>query len=76
MLLVAAKEHQINLRSSWMIGDSETDVEAGRRAGCRTVQLVANPETASGGADLYASSLVEASRRILKDSCENARVLS
>lgn len=76
MLLAAAKEHQIDLRSSWMIGDSETDVEAGRRAGCRTVQLVANPESAEGKADLYASSLVEASRRILKEGCESARSLS
>ena len=76
MLLAAAKEHQIDLRSSWMIGDSETDVEAGRRAGCRTAQLVANPDSAGGNADLYASSLVEASRRILKDSCESARSLS
>jgi predicted HAD superfamily phosphohydrolase YqeG len=61
-----AKEHQIDLRSSWMIGDSETDVEAGRRAGCRTAQLVTNPESANGNADLYARCLVEASRRILK----------
>jgi D-glycero-D-manno-heptose 1,7-bisphosphate phosphatase len=66
MLLAAAKEHQIDLRSSWMIGDSETDVEAGRRAGCRTAQLVTNPESANGNADLYVRSLVEASRRILK----------
>jgi D-glycero-D-manno-heptose 1,7-bisphosphate phosphatase len=76
MLLAAAKEHQIDLRSSWMIGDSESDVGAGRRAGCRTLQLVANPESASGDADLYASSLIEASRRILKDSLEKARFLS
>jgi histidinol-phosphate phosphatase family protein len=74
MLLEAAKEHQIDLQSSWMIGDSETDIEAGRRAGCRTAQLIANPESQDGDADLYASSLSEASRRILKDSCERARV--
>jgi len=68
MLLAAAKEHQIDLRSSWMIGDSETDVEAGRRAGCRTAQLVTNPESVGGDADLYARSLVEASRKIVRDS--------
>ncbi len=65
MLLTAAKEHQIDLRSSWMIGDSETDVEAGKRAGCRTARLVANPELAHRDADMMAGSLVEASRRIL-----------
>ena len=31
MLLQAAAEQQIDLSSSWMIGDHETDVEAGRR---------------------------------------------
>src|SRR5260370_9089018 len=39
MLLSAAKEHQIDFRSSWMIGDSETDFEAGRRSGCRNALL-------------------------------------
>jgi D-glycero-D-manno-heptose 1,7-bisphosphate phosphatase len=73
MLLAAAKEHQIALRSSWMIGDSETDVEAGRRAGCRTAQLVTNPESVGGDADLYARSLLEASRKIVRDSAEHAR---
>jgi D-glycero-D-manno-heptose 1,7-bisphosphate phosphatase len=72
MLLAAAKEHQIDLRSSWMIGDSETDVEAGRRAGCRTAQLVTDPESANGNADLYARCLAEASRKIVKNS-EGAR---
>jgi D-glycero-D-manno-heptose 1,7-bisphosphate phosphatase len=66
MLLTAAKEHQIDLRSSWMVGDSETDVEAGKRAGCRTAQLVTNPALAGGEADLFACSLVEASRQILR----------
>ena len=66
MLLAAAKEHQLDLRSSWMIGDSEIDVEAGKRAGCRTAQLVANPELAGGDADLFVCSLLEASRQILK----------
>ncbi len=33
MLLTAAAEHHINLKNSWMIGDSPTDIEAGKRAG-------------------------------------------
>ena len=37
MLIEAAKRHGIDLRSSWMVGDDEKDVEAGRRAGCRTI---------------------------------------
>ena len=36
MLIQAASERGIDLSRSWMIGDSATDVEAGRRAGCQT----------------------------------------
>ncbi len=37
MLLQAAAEHGIDLAASFMVGDSLDDIEAGRRAGCRTV---------------------------------------
>ena len=39
MLLLAARELDIDLSRSWMIGDSPTDVEAGSSAGCRTILL-------------------------------------
>ena len=39
LLLQAAKKYNIDLAESWMIGDSESDMEAGRRAGCKTVLL-------------------------------------
>jgi D,D-heptose 1,7-bisphosphate phosphatase len=45
MLLKAASEHDIDLRASWMIGDILHDVEAGNRAGCRTVLLDKGSET-------------------------------
>lgn len=37
MLLRAAEEHGIDMGASWFVGDILDDVEAGRRAGCRTV---------------------------------------
>lgn len=37
MLLAAADEMDIDLNQSWMIGNSGRDVEAGRRAGCKTI---------------------------------------
>ena len=37
LLVRAAQEHGIDLRRSWFVGDILDDVEAGRRAGCRTV---------------------------------------
>jgi D,D-heptose 1,7-bisphosphate phosphatase len=45
LLLKAAVEHDIDLRASWMIGDILHDVEAGNRAGCRTVLLDNGNET-------------------------------
>ena len=39
LLLRAARRHGIDLTRSWMVGDSLDDVEAGHRAGCRTVLL-------------------------------------
>jgi len=37
MLLKAADEMDIDLAQSWVIGNSDSDVEAGLRAGCRTI---------------------------------------
>ena len=39
MLLAAGQEMDIDLTKSWMIGDTERDVEAGRSAGCRTILI-------------------------------------
>lgn len=45
LLRQAARAHAIDLHSSWMIGDILDDVEAGQRAGCRTVLLDVGNET-------------------------------
>ncbi len=37
MLLDAARDLNIDLTKSWMVGDSPSDVTAGKRAGCRTI---------------------------------------
>lgn len=37
MLVEAAKKHQIQLSESWMIGDKSADMEAGFRAGTKTI---------------------------------------
>lgn len=45
MLLRAASELGIDLADSWMIGDILHDIEAGRRAGCKTVLVDNGNET-------------------------------
>ena len=37
MLVQAAKDHGIDLRKSWMVGDGLNDIQAGRAAGCKTI---------------------------------------
>ncbi|HXY86384.1 MAG TPA: HAD family hydrolase [Gaiellaceae bacterium] len=58
LLVRAAAEHRIDISASTMIGDSESDVEAGRAAGCRTIRI-AEAGTASS-ADAVCESLAAA----------------
>jgi len=38
----AAREHGLDLRASWMIGDRRSDILCGKNAGCKTIWL-SNP---------------------------------
>lgn len=39
MLLKAAEDFNIDLGSSWMVGDGENDIKAGKAAGCKTALI-------------------------------------
>lgn len=61
LLLEAAERFSLDLRSSVMVGDRWRDVEAGERAGCRTVFVDAGyTEQRPEGPDLTVTSLAEA----------------
>lgn len=69
LLQRAATERGLDLARSWLIGDILDDVEAGRRAGCRTVLLDVGSETEWRPGpwrvpDAVAASLPEAAARI------------
>jgi len=75
MLLDAARVHGVDLRSSWMIGDSEIDMQAGKRAGCKTARLSTEREKHNTAGDtpdilsrveIKASSLLDSVRQILE----------
>lgn len=72
MLLRAAREHALDLRESWIVGDSVSDVEAGKRAGCRTIRIKAEPTEPIEGtrADVWAKNLPQAVRFLLRN-CKN-----
>jgi len=70
MLLDAAEALGVSPSQSWMVGDTDADVLAGRSAGCRTI-LVENSASShkrSGTAvpDAYAADLAAAAELILR----------
>lgn len=65
MLTQAASEHNVTLAGSWLVGDSSSDIGAGRSAGCRTV-LLADTNAENSGADIVAADLAGAVARILE----------
>ena len=48
LLLTAARERDVDLSRSYMIGDQETDIGAGLAAGCRSVLVNGNCHLATG----------------------------
>ena len=76
MLLQAAEEFDLDLAQCWMVGDSARDIEAGQRAGCRTIRVriagEISPATQRGDeavqADFTVRNLVEAARIIVRET--------
>jgi D,D-heptose 1,7-bisphosphate phosphatase len=66
MLLEAAKRYNIDLKQSYMIGDSDRDIGAGQAAGCRTVGVrTGSAAQFKNEAEMVCESLGEAVRQIL-----------
>lgn len=55
LLLKASKDFNIDLEESWMIGDSENDILAGKNAGCKTALI--SPSFEDFGQDITLLSL-------------------
>ena len=69
MLLDAAAALGLDMGSSWMVGDTDADILAGRAAGCRTV-LILNPDSfhkrmQGVNADIVADSLANGASELL-----------
>ena len=61
MLFKAQKDLNIDLENSWMIGDSQRDIDAGKNANCKTISIKKDL-----GADYIAQDLKDAVEYILK----------
>jgi D-glycero-D-manno-heptose 1,7-bisphosphate phosphatase len=57
MLLQAQKEFDLSFPDSWMVGDSQVDIEAGRRAGCSVHLMQTNGSLASAIDEILAKSI-------------------
>ena len=64
MLLKAAEDLNIDLSQSYMVGDGENDIKAGKAAGCKTVLL--NTECEYYGQDICVASLKDFVDRYLR----------
>lgn len=69
LLLRAAQEHAIDLHRSWLVGDILDDVEAARRAGCRSVLICNGHETEWRGG------LLRTPDHLVRDIGEAARLV-
>lgn len=70
MLLKAADDLGIDLETSWMVGDSDRDILAGQRAGCRTIwinRLQTDPPNGECQPEFIAGSLADAVATIQLD---------
>lgn len=83
MLLKAAEEFGLDLAASWMVGDSPRDIEAGQRAGCRTIRLRTRTQRVSRDeldddvqADFTVRNLPSAARVILREPVIDAARLA
>lgn len=45
LIFAAAEKYNIDLRNSYMIGDSESDIQAGKAAGCKCIKIERNEES-------------------------------
>ena len=61
MILELANKHNINIHESWMVGDMDTDILAGIKAGCKTAKI----GKIDLKADINAANLKEVAEKIL-----------
>ena len=64
MILKAAHDYHIDLDNSWMIGDRESDIKAGKAAGCKTILV--GDITLSEKIDYHCQNLTAAVNYILE----------
>lgn len=70
LLMHAARRHALDLSQCWVVGDLLDDVEAGRRAGCRTVLIDNGNETE------WECSVMRRPHRLARDLSDAADIIT
>lgn len=68
MLLAAARDLELDLAASWMVGDGDADVGAGRAAGCHTMLVEHAASAHRRGAespDVRVPTIIDAARHLV-----------
>ncbi len=68
MLLQAADDLRLDLAASWMIGDSERDILAGKAVGCRTILIGNGRNNVEPPPDFTAASFAKAAEIVLREA--------
>ncbi len=81
MLLQACIDLQLDIKSSWMIGDTLDDIEAGRKAGCQTILIDNGSEvewnlTKSRSPQFTCSNIQEAATLITQQPLAETQVIN
>ena len=71
MIFQALEKHDLDCSGSWMIGDSEKDIEAGQAADCRTIRVC--PLTEKTKADFHVARMDDVAAILEKElaPCES-----
>ena len=70
MLIKAAKDHNIDLKKSYMVGDRAKDIACGKRAGCKTIFINRNyKEKKPKSQNASFKNLIEATNYIIERTC-------
>lgn len=81
LILQAARDKNIDLSQSWMVGDGLTDVKAGKSAGCKTIllgrmkcELCHLMDEEDARPDAMASNLLEAASIVLNSEAKHGNL--
>ena len=66
MLEKAIAKYDIDVMTSWMVGDRSRDMQAGKRVGVRTIHLTSGPVHSTG--DKYASNFLDVTQLVIGSS--------